>query len=59
MSTPSGKEISVWNVWENSKRDATGAPARGVEGAGASEPDSARLSAPGALRSAARASRGT
>lgn len=22
MSAPSGKEISVWNIWENSKRDA-------------------------------------
>ena len=52
MSTPSGKEISVWNVWENSKRVATGAPARRVEGTVALEPDSVRLSAPASLRSA-------
>lgn len=39
MSTPGGKEISVWNVWEDSKRDATGAPTSRVEGIVALEPD--------------------
>lgn len=43
MSTPGGKEISVWNVWENSKRDATGAPTSGVEGLVASEPDGSHV----------------
>lgn len=39
MSTPRGKEVSVWNIWENSKREATGAPTSRGEGIVASEPD--------------------
>lgn len=43
MSTPRGKEVSVWNVWENSKREATGAPTSRGEGIVASEPDRPRV----------------
>lgn len=45
VSTPRGKEVSVWNVWENSKREeaATGAPTRRREGIVASKPDRPRV----------------
>lgn len=39
MSTPSGKEISVWNIWVNSKKDATGALMSRIEKIAALEPD--------------------
>lgn len=32
MSAPSGKEISVWNIWENSKKDAIRVPPSRVGG---------------------------
>lgn len=35
MSAPSGKEISVWNIWENSKRDAIRVSPSRVGGGGA------------------------
>lgn len=39
MSTPSRKEISVWNIWVNSKKDATGALMSRTEKIAALEPD--------------------
>lgn len=39
MSTPRGKEISVWNFWVNSKKDATGALMSRIEKIAALEPD--------------------
>lgn len=39
MSALSGKEISVWNIWDNSKKAATGAPMSRIEKTVALEPD--------------------
>lgn len=39
MSTPSEKEISVWNIWDGSKKDATGAPMSRIEKIVALKPD--------------------
>lgn len=43
MSTPSGKELSFWNIWVNSKKDATGALMNRIEKIAALEPDGPRV----------------